>query len=424
MQSFGVARRSGLLRRRWIIAVAAALAACSRTSSESLCVLDTEVTPGLSHTRMKCPYSALYRDEPLVPDVALTVGSGGGGVAYAFIDRGEAGRALFRMDGATHVVIDVSPVMTARDDGKYRESSFATDGEGGVHICDSPGRAGDLERGSLDYGEYVAGSWKVETLVGPSRTNLSCTLSGGPGRYVLFGKEGVVLRRDKAGQIDAFSLPTGGYRSAALLDSRLVPRLVRAGGSGAVVSSALSDEPDVLAIRNFRFPQGVAAARIPGVVLPAIVVQGVEDGIRVAYPTGSGYVEIPVPNTAFGGRDRCFRCIYYDCLDLCENASEPTLAAASGALWLAWIHDVSNRSYSCVGSKHCSKTLETDHGHTELVLARVTESGVDVRKRLPVASQRTHVPTLGMRAIDQHLVIGVVTQSANPEVFVVDASKL
>ena len=241
------------------------------------------------------------------------------------------------------------------------------------------------------------------------------------------GKGGVVVRRNDLGQVEAFNLPvvqsSGVSESAALLDSRRVPRLVWAGES-AIVYSALSDEPKALAIRNLRSPQSLATTRIPGVVLPAIAVYGVVDGILVAYPTGSGYVEIPVPNTAFGGRDRCFRCIYYDCLDLCENASEPTLAAASGALWLAWIHDVSNRSYSCVGSKHCSKTLETDHGHTELVLARVTESGVDVRKRLPVASQRTHVPTLGMRAIDQHLVIGVVTQSANPEVFVVDASKL
>jgi hypothetical protein len=196
---------------------------------------------------------------------------------------------------------------------------------------------------------------------------------------------------------------------------RVQERCARAGGSGAVVSSALSDEPDVPAIRNFRSPQGVAAARVQGVVLPAIVVEGVEDGIRVAYPVGSGYVEVAVPNTAFGRRDLCFKCMGSSCLDTCEEASGATLAAAYGILWLAWIHDVSSSSYSCVGSKYCSETLETDHGHTELVLARVTESGIDVRKRLPVASQHT-VPTLSMRAIDQHLVIGVVTQSANLKV--------
>ncbi len=367
----------------------------------------TTMSSGVLHTRIACPF-----------DVDLTVGAGGEGVAYAFIDGHGSGRELLRIDGFTPTVIDVGPVMPRRDDGSYRESSFATDDEGGLHLCDFPGRAGAPQgKYARDHGEYVAGSWKVENLVGPSPGE-PCALSAGPGRYTLFGSEGAVLRRDEVGQLEVFSLPTGGYKSAALLDSRLVPRLVRAGGSGAVVSSTLSDEPDVPAIRNFRSPQGVAAARVPGVVLPAIVVEGVEDGIRVAYPIGSGYVEVAVPSTAFGRRDLCFKCTGSSCLDTCEEASGATLAAAYGILWLAWIHDVSNRSYSCVGSKHCSTTLETDDGHTELVLARVTESGVDVRKRLPVASQHTHVPTLGMRAIDQHLVIGVVTQSATPEVFV------
>ncbi|HRG98681.1 MAG TPA: hypothetical protein PLR99_20660 [Polyangiaceae bacterium] len=363
----------------------------------------------------------------------ITVGAGGKGVAYAFLKG--TGRELFRIEGALSTPMKVPTNSSPSNAG---HNQFATDDEGGLHSCVVPFGGGERR---IIYREYRGGSWVEESHEASQAA--SCALWPGVGRVMLVDVGGGFLRRDGA-EVVRLRNPVGNnYNSeprATILDARGVALMV----DGGLLYSSLPDEPTVR-IGSIVGDNGLNAARVPGVSLPALVASR---PWLVAYPTASGYIQIRSPAEGVYG-DPCHVCGYEglefgkfgngapECHDVGVRASAAKLATASGVLWLAWVQAEVDRRIVYPSRQEqdaryrCDVDIFDDRGHTEIVLARVTEAGVEVKRRLPVPNPKFALQ-LGMRAIDEYLVIGAgppsrESQESNGtdlEVFVVDTSRL